>query len=88
MQKNTFFKKGVDFYYKKRYKWPEKGRKMIQELEEVKLYKKGGLPSTFKAIPSRQIIGQERALNALNFAVNLSAENAHLVCLGPKGEAT
>ena len=85
MQKNTFFKKGVDFYPKKRYKWPEKGRKMIQELEEVKLYKKGGLTSAFKPVPSRQIIGQERALDALNFAVNLSAENAHLVCLGPKG---
>ena len=58
---------------------------MLQELGEKDLYKKGSLKKNFKPVPSRQIIGQERALNALNFAVNLSAPNAHLVCLGPKG---
>ena len=58
---------------------------MVQELGEKELYKKGSLKKDFKPKPSRQIIGQERALNALNFAVNLSAPNAHVVCLGPKG---
>ena len=58
---------------------------MVRELGEKNLYKKGSLKRDFKPVPSRQIIGQEGALNALNFAVNLSAPNAHLVCLGPKG---
>ena len=58
---------------------------MVQELGEKSLYKKGSLKQNFKPVPSRQIIGQENALDALNFAVNLSAPNAHLVCLGPKG---
>lgn len=58
---------------------------MLQELREKDLYKKGSLKRDFKPNPSRQIVGQERALNALNFAVNLSATDAHLVCLGPKG---
>ena len=58
---------------------------MVQELKEKDLYKKGSLKRDFKPVSSRQIIGQEKALNALNFAVNLSAPNAHLVCLGPKG---
>jgi len=58
---------------------------MVQELGREDLYKKGGLRRDFKPKPSRQIVGQERALNALNFAVNLSTSNAHLVCLGPKG---
>ena len=58
---------------------------MVQELGEKDLYKKGSLKRDFRPKASRQIIGQDRALNALNFAVNLSAPNAHLVCLGPKG---
>lgn len=58
---------------------------MVQELREKDLYKRGSLKRDFKPKPSRQIIGQDQALNALNFAVNLSAPNAHLVCLGPKG---
>ena len=58
---------------------------MVQELAEKDLYKRGSLKQGFRPKPSRQIVGQERALNALNFAVNLSAPNAHLICLGPKG---
>ena len=58
---------------------------MAYKLGEKDLYKKGSLKKDFKPKSSRQIIGQDRALNALNFAVNLSAPNAHLVCLGPKG---
>ena len=58
---------------------------MVQELRERDLYKRGSLTQNFTPAPCRQIIGQERALNTLNFAVNLSAPNAHLVCLGPKG---
>ena len=33
----------------------------------------------------RQIIGQDRALSALNFGIQLKDDNAHLFCLGPKG---
>ena len=58
---------------------------MAYKLGEKDLYKKGGLKKDFKPKSSCRIIGQDRALNALNFAVNLSAPNAHLVCLGPKG---
>ena len=58
---------------------------MTLKLGEKFLYQKGTLKRDFKPTPSRQIIGQEKALNALNFAANLSAPNAHLVCLGPKG---
>ncbi|MGN0920070.1 MAG: Lon protease family protein [Alphaproteobacteria bacterium] len=58
---------------------------MSPKLGEKDLYQKGSLKKNFKPKPSRQIIGQERAVEALNFAVNLSAPNAHLVCLGPKG---
>ncbi len=58
---------------------------MVQELREKELYQKGSLKQNFKPVPSRQIIGQKQALEALNFAVNLSTPNTHLVCLGPKG---
>ncbi len=58
---------------------------MTQELGEKDLYKKGTLKKDFRPKASRHIIGQERALKSLNFAVNLSTPNAHLVCLGPKG---
>ena len=58
---------------------------MAYKLGEKDLYKKGGLKKDFKPKSSCRIIGQDRALNALNFAVNLAAPNAHLVCLGPKG---
>ena len=57
---------------------------MIQ-LGRKSLYRKGQIPKEFRPVPSRRIMGQEKAVEALNFAVNLPAPNAHLICLGPKG---
>ena len=56
------------------------------QLKERDLYVSGSLSKKDWPIqPCRQIIGQDRALKALNFGIQLNDKKTHLFCMGPKG---
>ena len=56
------------------------------QLNQSDLYISGSLTKNDWPIhPCRQIIGQNRALSALNFGIQLKDNQTHLFCLGPKG---
>lgn len=56
------------------------------QLKSDDLYVSGGLTKKDWPIrPCRQIIGQDRALSALNFGIQIKDNRAHLFCMGPKG---
>ena len=65
----------------------ELGEKMAyHQLKSDDLYALGNLTKKDWPIkPCCQIIGQDRALSALNFGIQLKDNHAHLFCLGPKG---
>lgn len=75
------------FCKKKLYIYTSSGEKMAyQKLKFQDLYISGGLTKKdWPVQPCRQIIGQDRALKALNFGIQLNDDKAHLFCLGPKG---
>lgn len=56
------------------------------QLKSDDLYLAGSLTKKdWPVVACRQIIGQDRALSALNFGIQLKDKHAHLFCLGPKG---
>ena len=56
------------------------------QLKSDDLYVSGGLTKKDWPVKAcRQIVGQDRALSALNFGIQLKDDHAHLFCLGPKG---
>lgn len=58
----------------------------FQKLNEKDLYVSGSLTKKdWPVQPCRQIIGQDRALKALNFGIQLKDNKSHLFCMGPKG---
>lgn len=55
------------------------------ELSYEALKFKSKLKKNQKVKPSNKAIGQEMALQALSFGLNLNAPNSHIFCMGPKG---